>query len=73
MNKYDDTREWCLTLDHHWRETYYGYECEICHEFIPFGCEPWIDYEDENEPLVIEYYDDWIQQNEPNAEQAGEK
>lgn len=30
---------------HDWQEEYYGYRCLNCKDFIPFGCEPWMDYE----------------------------
>jgi hypothetical protein len=33
----------CLGIEHRWEETYYGYKCIECGEFIPFGSEPWID------------------------------
>lgn len=33
-------------LSHFFQENYYGYRCETCGLFIPFGSEPWIDFED---------------------------
>lgn len=51
------SQKWCNAFEHHWREVYYGYECEICGEFIPYGCEPWLDDEDE-EYRSNEYYND---------------
>lgn len=55
MSERDELREWCLGFDHQWKETYYGYECEHCHEFIPFGCEPWVEDDDEkNQEYVAE-------------------
>ena len=26
---------------HDWEEDYYGYVCQKCGQFIPYGCEPW--------------------------------
>ena len=34
--------ELCEATSHQWREEYYGWQCENCGEFVPFGCEPWI-------------------------------
>jgi hypothetical protein len=34
-------RELCEATHHEWKEEYYGYKCETCGEFIPYGCEPW--------------------------------
>lgn len=44
-------RQLCEATSHVWREEYYGYHCENCGEFVPFGCEPWIpaDIDDESE------------------------
>lgn len=33
---------YCLSSQHNWKEEYYGYKCESCQLFIPFGCEPWL-------------------------------
>jgi hypothetical protein len=35
----------CDPWQHKWVEVYYGYECSICGDFVPFGSEPWIDEE----------------------------
>lgn len=45
---------WCLGIEHHYKETYAGYECEYCHDFIPYGCEPWmpIDEDEDDDPTI---------------------
>ncbi len=32
----------CDAIDHRWLEEYYGYKCENCGSFVPYGCEPWV-------------------------------
>lgn len=32
----------CLSTQHDWKEEYYGYKCERCQMFIPYGSEPWL-------------------------------
>ena len=32
----------CLPTQHSWKEEYYGYKCEACQMFIPYGSEPWL-------------------------------
>lgn len=32
----------CYPTHHSWKDSYYGYECERCGMFIPYGCEPWL-------------------------------
>ena len=32
----------CLPTQHSWKEEYYGYKCERCQTFIPYGSEPWL-------------------------------
>ena len=39
----EEKRKLCEMTHHEWKEEYYGYKCETCGEFIPYGCEPWID------------------------------
>jgi hypothetical protein len=41
------TREICEATHHEWKEEYYGYKCENCGEFIPYGSEPWEPDEEE--------------------------
>lgn len=31
----------CDLSSHQWEETYYGWKCLKCGDFVPFGCEPW--------------------------------
>lgn len=42
-------RQICEATHHEWKEEYYGYKCETCGEFIPYGCEPWMPLDDEEE------------------------
>lgn len=42
----EKAEEICNMLSHFFQENYYGYRCETCGLFIPFGSEPWIDFED---------------------------
>jgi hypothetical protein len=32
----------CNPNQHVWKEEYYGYKCEGCQMFIPYGSEPWL-------------------------------
>jgi hypothetical protein len=38
-----------------YEETYYGWKCKKCGDFIPFGCAPWEDWDEPEE-----YVDDGI-------------
>ena len=58
--------KYCMFLDHKWVETYYGYRCENCDEFIPYGCEPWA-YERDDEYRSDEYYPDDDERDEDIA------
>lgn len=49
MSDREKAEEFCAMSHHSWNETYYGYECQNCGMFIPFGCEPWADYSDESD------------------------
>src|SRR5260221_535079 len=39
--------------NHEWREGYYGYQCIKCPVFIAYGCEPWVDYSDDDKATKI--------------------
>jgi hypothetical protein len=43
MSHREKAREICAMMDHDWVQEYYGYRCAVCGDFIPYGCEPWID------------------------------
>lgn len=55
-----------------WRDHYYGYICEGCGQFIPFGSEPWMPLDDswqyahapEPEPEPPAPPDDWDEGND---------
>jgi len=32
----------CNPNQHIWRTEYYGYKCEVCQRFVPYGSEPWL-------------------------------
>lgn len=32
---------------HEWKPGYYGWDCSICDAMIPYGGEPWMDYDSE--------------------------
>lgn len=32
----------CPPTQHKWKEEYYGYKCEVCEMFVPYGSEPWL-------------------------------
>lgn len=32
----------CSPTQHSWKEEYYGYKCQRCQMFIPYGSEPWM-------------------------------
>lgn len=32
----------CSPTQHKWKEEYYGYKCEVCKTFVPYGSEPWL-------------------------------
>jgi len=42
---------------HDWGEEYYGYRCKKCPAFIPYGCEPWVDYSDDDNSAMAADYD----------------
>jgi hypothetical protein len=44
----------CDPFQHAWEEVYYGYECQKCGLFVPFGCEPWAPDADEVYELAVE-------------------
>lgn len=48
----EKAEELCNLWQHQWKEGYYGYTCENCGMFIPYGCEPWMPLDDYSE-------DDW--------------
>lgn len=54
MNERDEVRNLCERTGHRWQEEYYGYKCENCGDFIPYGCEPWMPlddlYDEDGEP-----------------------
>lgn len=33
---------------HQWSKEYYGYKCKLCGQFIAYGCEPWMDYDQDD-------------------------
>jgi hypothetical protein len=35
--------------EHKWDEEYYGYRCSKCLTFIPFGCDPWLPNDEEED------------------------
>lgn len=39
----------CNMTHHEWTETYYGYRCDNCGRFFPFGCEPWAPIDDDED------------------------
>lgn len=57
MSERDEKRKLCETTHHKWRGEYYGYKCEICGDFIPYGCEPWLPVEDDDEDADYHPYD----------------
>lgn len=46
MSDREKAQEICNLTHHEWEKTYYGYKCLNCGEFIPYGCEPWIPFND---------------------------
>lgn len=40
VSEREHARQNCEIIGHRWIEEYYGYTCENCGEFIPYGCEP---------------------------------
>lgn len=49
MSDRERAQELCELTHHDWVEDYYGYRCSQCNMFIPYGCEPWIDFDDEGD------------------------
>ena len=43
--------------DHEWQEVYYGYACRYCDAFVPFGCEPWVDVDQEQYSEMEDFND----------------
>lgn len=50
VSEREHARQNCEIIGHRWIEEYYGYTCENCGEFIPYGCEPWGDPADADDP-----------------------
>lgn len=50
MSDREEVKQICDLTHHEWADEYYGLKCENCGEFIPYGCEPWIPFEDDDEP-----------------------
>lgn len=52
MSEREIAERFCNEFHHQWKEEYYGYRCGECGQFIPFGCEPWLnepdDYDDDD-------------------------
>lgn len=48
MSDREEVRQYCEMSSHHWRDEYYGYQCETCGEFILYGCEPWMPLDDDD-------------------------
>ncbi len=46
MSDREAAQEICNLTHHDWQEGYYGWRCETCGEFIPYGCEPWLPIDD---------------------------
>ena len=47
----DENTKYCDAFKHDYEEDYYGYKCKKCGQFIPYGCEPWLDFGEEMFPL----------------------
>lgn len=43
----EQAQAFCNATSHKYTEEYYGYVCENCGLFIPYGCEPWMPDDDE--------------------------
>jgi len=39
--------KYCEPSNHVWKQGYYGWECAKCGLMIPFGCEPWLPFDEE--------------------------
>jgi hypothetical protein len=44
-----------LGIKHDFDEDYYGYKCQNCGIFYPYGCAPWEDDEDDLSPEDLRY------------------
>jgi hypothetical protein len=57
MSDREKAHELCEITHHQWSEDYYGYTCQNCGEFIPYGCEPWtpVDQDDDDDFGVFEW------------------
>lgn len=44
----------CDAIDHRWLEEYYGYKCENCGAFVPYGSEPWLDDDDAEQSFAAD-------------------
>jgi len=45
MSDREKAQEICNAINHRWEENYYGYSCENCGLFIPYGSEPWMPFD----------------------------
>ena len=48
-------QEICDCTHHEWVEEYYGYVCENCGLFIPYGSEPWMPDDPDDCPEAYYY------------------
>jgi hypothetical protein len=53
----EQAQEFCNATNHKWLEEYYGYVCENCGLFIPYGSAPWMPFDPDDCPEV--YYFEW--------------
>lgn len=55
LNEREILMEICNIIGHRWVESYYGWLCQTCLEFIPFGCEPWAPDDEEAEKEKFDF------------------
>jgi len=48
MSDREKAQELCNMFTHRWKDEYYGYRCENCGDFIPYGCDPWMPFDDDD-------------------------
>ena len=59
MSDRENAFQLCLMTHHDWVEEYYGYRCSQCHEFIPYGCEPWAPVDEYDYDTEADYDETW--------------
>lgn len=54
----------CELTSHKWNDEYYGVRCEQCGTFYPYGCEPWLPFDGEDDDCAYSKSDSTLDELE---------